>query len=143
MILRDGTRRKFRKLERGVAQRWRHPYVPIMRRPPTWRAFALFWAVLQFALPMVALHADLRLERESQQATGAHVESGTTTACRPVHPDNCALCQVLTRNGAPTQAATLPCIASVVRPSPALTIARLTTLAAAAAELPRAPPALG
>ena len=114
-----------------------------MRRHPTWRAFALLWAVLQFALPTFALHADVRLERESQQEPGAHVESGTTTACRPVHPDDCALCTVLTRTGAPTQAATLPCIATVVRPSPTLPIARLRTLAAAAAELPRAPPAQG
>jgi hypothetical protein len=114
-----------------------------MRRHRTWRAFALLWAVLQFALPTVALHADVRLERESREATGAHVESGTTTACRPVHPDQCALCQVLTRTGTPTQAAALPCIAAVVRPSPTLTIARLSTFAATAAELPRAPPAQG
>jgi hypothetical protein len=114
-----------------------------MRRHRTWRAFALLWAVLQFALPSVALHADVRLERESRQAAGAHVEAGTTTACRPVHPDQCALCQVLTRTGTPTQAATLPCIAAVVRPSPTLPVAGLTTLAATAAELPRAPPAQG
>jgi hypothetical protein len=61
-----------------------------MRRQPTWRAFALLWAVLQFALPTLALHADVRLERESRQAIGAHVESGTTDgvpsrASGPVH----------------------------------------------------------
>ena len=114
-----------------------------MRRQPTCRAFALLWAVLQFALPTLALHADVRLERESRQAIGAHVESGTTTACRPVHPDQCTLCQVLARTGTPTQATTLPCIAAVVRPSLALAIARLATVAATAAELPRAPPAQG
>src|SRR5215213_8953558 len=95
MILRGGTHLGFRSPELGVAQRRRGPYVPVMRRHPTWRAFALLWAVLQFALPMIALHADVRLERESRQGAGAHVESGTTTACRPVHPDQCALCQVL------------------------------------------------
>jgi hypothetical protein len=114
-----------------------------MRRNLTWRALALLWAVLQFALPTVALHADVRLERESRQAPGAHVESGTTTACRPVHPDQCALCQVIARSGTPTPAATLPHIAAVVRPSPALPVTRLATLAATAAELPRAPPAQG
>lgn len=114
-----------------------------MRRHPTLRALALLWAVLQFALPAVALYADVRLDGENQQALGAHVESGTTTSCRPVHPDECALCQVLTRTGTPAQAATLPCIAAVVRPSPTLPIARLATRAAAAAELPRAPPAQG
>ena len=114
-----------------------------MRRHPTLRVFALLWAVLQFALPTVALHADVQLERESQQAAGAHVESGTTAACRPVHLDECALCQVLTRTGTPTQAATLPSIAAVVRPSPTLPVARLAGLASAAAELPRAPPTQG
>jgi hypothetical protein len=114
-----------------------------MRRHPTLRALALLWAVLQFALPVVALHADVRLERDSQQAPGAHVESGTTTACRPAHLDECALCHVLTRGGSPTHAATLPCIAAAVRPSPTLPIARLATRATAAADLPRAPPAQG
>ena len=114
-----------------------------MRRHPTVRAFALLWAVLQFALPTVALHADVRLERESQQAPDAHVESGTTAACRPVHLDECALCHVLTRSGTPTHAAILPSIAAIVRPSPTIPIARLATLTAAAAELPRAPPAQG
>src|SRR5688572_19112428 len=113
MNLRGGTRVRFRRLEPGVAQPRRHPYVLVMRRHPTLRALALLWAVLQFALPVVALHADVRLERDSQQAPGAHVESGTTTACRPAHPDECALCHVLTRSGSPTPAATLPCIAAV------------------------------
>lgn len=107
----------------------------------TWRAFALFWAVLQFALPSVALLADLRLERDSQQALGAHVESGSTKACRPVHPDECALCQVLSRTAAPEPATALPAIAAFVRSSATLPIARLATRSAATAQLPRAPPA--
>lgn len=113
-----------------------------MRRNLTWRAFALLWAVLQFALPTVALHADVRLERESQQALGEHVESGSTKACRPTHPDECALCQVLSRTAPTAEATALPAIAAVVRPSATLPIARLANVAAAAAELPRAPPAI-
>ena len=108
----------------------------------TWRAFALFWAVLQFALPSAALLADARLERDSQQALGAHVESASTKACRPVHPDACALCQVVSRIATPGQTTTLPAIAAIVRPSATLPVARLATRAAAAAELPRAPPAI-
>jgi hypothetical protein len=113
-----------------------------MRRTLTWRAFALFWAVLQFALPSAALLADVRLERDSQQALGAHVESGSTKSCRPVHPDACALCQVLSRTAPPEQATTVPAIAAIVRPSATLPIARLATRATAAAQLPRAPPAI-
>lgn len=110
-----------------------------MRRNLTWRTLALLWAVLQFALPGIALVADARLERESVQA-GAHVESGSTKACRPVHPDECVLCQVVSRVASPTEAPTLPAIDAVVRPSATLPVARLATRPTATAELPRAPP---
>lgn len=99
------------------------------------------WAVLQFALPGIAVVADARLERDSVQA-GAHVESGSTKACRPVHPDECALCQAVSRIASPGQAPALPAIATVVRPSATLPVARLATRATATAELPRAPPSL-
>ena len=129
--------------EPGVAPRLRHVYVPTMRRTVTCRVFALLWAVLQFALPSVAMLADVRLERDSLQAPGAHVESGSTKACRPVHPDECALCQVLSRTATPGESTALPAIAAVVRPSATRPIARLTTRATATAELPRAPPTIG
>jgi hypothetical protein len=124
----------------GVAPPLRYVYVPTMRRTLTCRAFALLWAVLQFALPSVAMLADVRLERDSLEAPGAHVESGSTKACHPVHPDQCALCQVLSRTAPPGEATALPAIAAIVRPSATLPIARLATRAAATAELPRAPP---
>ena len=126
----------------GVAPSRGAVYVADMRRTMTSRAFALFWAVLQFALPTVALLADVRLERDSQQALRPHVESGSTKACRPVHPDACALCQVLSRTAAPEQAAALPAIATIVRASATLPVARLATHTAATAELPRAPPTI-
>lgn len=113
-----------------------------MRRNVTWRALSLVWAVLQFALPGAAMIADARLERDGAQA-GAHVESGSSKTCRPGHPDECALCQVVSRVASPGEAPTLPSITAVVRPSATLPIARLATRAAATAELPRAPPAVG
>lgn len=128
--------------EVGVARHWGSVYVPGMRRTMTWRVFALFWAVLQFALPSAALLADVRLERDSQEALGAHVESASTKACHPVHPDACALCQVLSRTATPEEAATLPAIAAIVRPSATRPVARPASRAAATAELPRAPPAI-
>jgi hypothetical protein len=113
-----------------------------MRRTLTCRTFAMLWAVLQFALPSVAMLADVRLERDSQQAPGAHIESGSTKACHPVHPDECALCQVLSRTATPAATPALPAIAAVVRPSARRAIARPASRAPATAELPRAPPAI-
>ena len=128
--------------ERGVAPGRGAFYVPTMRRNLTWRSFAVLWAVLQFALPCAALLADMRLERDSQQSVGAHVESGSTKACHRVHPDECALCQVLSRAATPSEAAALPAIAAVVRPSATLPITCPATRVAATAGLPRAPPSI-
>lgn len=111
-----------------------------MRRSVTWRAFALLWAVLQFALPGVALLADARLERASLEAPGSHVESGSTTDCPPVHRDECALCQVVSRTAEPANGGVLPVIASVVRPCAPAPTARPATRIATASSLPRAPP---
>jgi hypothetical protein len=58
------------------------------------------WAVLQFALPAAATLADARLERQSVGAQ-AHVESRSDATCRPIHPSECALCQLVSRASAP------------------------------------------
>jgi hypothetical protein len=113
-----------------------------MRRSVTWRVFAVFWAVLQFALPGVAMLADARIERESRDAPGAHVESGASQTCRPVHPEACALCQVLVRVAPPSDCPALPAIAETVRPSATSPISRHATRDLAAVALPRAPPSL-
>lgn len=113
-----------------------------MRRSVKWRVFSIFWAVLQFALPGVAMLADARIERDSRNAPGAHVESGTSQACRPVHPGDCALCQVLVRVAPPCESAALPAIAESVRPSATSPVPRHETRDLAAVALPRAPPSL-
>jgi len=100
----------------------------------------MLWAVLQFALPGVALLADARLEARALASPGSHVESGTSTDCPPVHRDECALCQVLSRSAQPADAPALPEIAHVVRPPAATPAVRLATRAAASASLARAPP---
>jgi hypothetical protein len=107
-----------------------------------WRVLALLWAVLQFALPGVALVADARLERASLEVAGSHVESGTSEDCPPVHRDECALCQVLSRSAQPADAPELPAIAEVVRPSAAAPAEPQSGRAAASASLPRAPPSV-
>jgi len=113
-----------------------------MGRSVVWRIFAVFWAVLQFALPGVALLADAAIERDSRAAPGAHVESGTSQTCRPVHPEECALCQVLVRVAPPSGSPALPAIADAVRPSATSPIPRHATRTFAALALPRAPPSL-
>ncbi len=74
----------------------------------------MLWALLQFALPTAATYADALLERTGAQ-THAHVESGTGTACAPVHASECALCQVVNKAAvAPAHAGVLVDVARVV-----------------------------
>jgi len=111
-----------------------------MRRNAGFRGWAILWAVLQFALPSVATFADARLERESARAPGAHIEETAGATCRPAHPDECALCQFLSRGATPQSATDLPAIAEQIRAcadSPAHVRVSLTHARTA---LPRAPP---
>jgi hypothetical protein len=72
---------------------------------------------------------------------GAHIESHTTTSCRPPHPDECALCQFPSRAAAPSDSPDLSVIAQQVRPaSPALSAVYSARDLADATEA-RAPPA--
>lgn len=73
----------------------------------------MLWAVLQFALPAVASTADALVERESR-AQVAHVESGSSTTCRPSHPTECALCQLISHEMAAAPGEPFPAIAAAV-----------------------------
>jgi len=126
----------------GVAPSSDPVYVAIMRRGVTWRLFGVLWAVLQFALPAVALVADARLERASLKAAGSHVEAGSSERCPPVHRDACALCQVVSRIPRPAETPELPAIAEVLHRSAESPIARHAARPALAASLPRAPPSI-
>ena len=99
----------------------------------------MLWAVLQFALPAAASAADAHLERESR-AQVAHVESTSTSSCRPVHPTECALCQLLTHQSTAATGSVLPAIAA--RVSSRVDAACLTPATAWLERLPlaRAPP---
>jgi hypothetical protein len=114
-----------------------------MRRRWGFRGWAIVWAVLQFALPAAASVADARLERESA-GVQAHVESRTEASCRPVHPAECALCQLVWRTSAP--AGGQPSFALVVRVvvPPAIADRPWRSLTGPAGlTFPRAPPSLG
>jgi hypothetical protein len=125
----------------AIAWRPRLLYVPDMRRPALFRACAILWAVLQFALPAGATYADARLERDGRDATQAHVESSSGDSCRAPHADDCAICQVVSRSGVAPHSVDLPDIAVVVHPSAPGTASGEATRACARASLPRAPPA--
>lgn len=77
----------------------------------------MVWATLQFALPAAATLADARLERESASAQRPHIESRSDASCRPVHPAECALCQVVSRVSTPAMQSHA-CVAtiSVIQP---------------------------
>lgn len=70
------------------------------------RAFALVWALLQFALPAFGtlVEASVADSAASRPAT-AHVEERSGPGCQPVHAPDCARCQTLsTHAAAPTPA---------------------------------------
>jgi len=56
-------------------------------------------AIVQIAAPALAVVADARLIADG--APQVHVEDHTQRSCRAVHPDDCALCQLLTHFSAP------------------------------------------
>jgi len=58
-------------------------------------------AIVQMAVPVLAAVADARLIADSGGAPQVHIEEHTQKSCRPVHPDDCVLCQLLTHFSAP------------------------------------------
>jgi hypothetical protein len=111
-----------------------------MRRNGFFRGWAVLWAVLQFALPAGVTLADARLEHESTLAPIAHVESTSDSTCRPSHPDECALCQFLSRAAPPAEHAALPEILVSVGDAFAALGTAHATHGVSRVSLPRAPP---
>jgi hypothetical protein len=112
-----------------------------MRRRWGFRGWAIVWAVLQFALPAAATYADARLERDASAAQVAHVESGSSDGCRPVHPAECALCQLVSRGSAPTASApSWRDVAGIVEQPPIEELAQCATDGLQRSSLARAPP---
>ncbi len=70
------------------------------RRPLT-RILLSAVAIVQMAVPVLAVVADARLIIDSGGAPQVHIEEHTQKSCRPVHPDDCVLCQLLTHFSAP------------------------------------------
>jgi hypothetical protein len=109
------------------------------RRPVT-RLFATLWAVLQFALPLAVSYGDALDALRSVGQYRTHVEATTTATCRPVHPEECALCRFLTNSDAVAARADLPIVVArqcVAGPDARVTISRSASLGLPS---PRAPP---
>jgi len=71
-----------------------------MRRLPTvLRALIGLFATIQVAAPAIVTFVDARLASASVGTSTVHVEDHTGGGCRPVHPDDCALCQLLSQSG--------------------------------------------
>ena len=111
-----------------------------MRRNGFFRGWAVLWAVLQFALPAGVTLADARLERESALTPVAHIESTSDATCRPSHPDECALCQFLSRAASPGEHASLPEILVSVGDAFAASGTAHVPHGRSRVSLPRAPP---
>lgn len=112
-----------------------------MRRRWGFRGWAIVWAVLQFALPAAATFADAHLERDAASAERSHAESRSGGSCRPIHPAECALCQLVSRSSAPSAEAPAFPVSVRLAEAPRTPDASRQALAGAARrERARAPP---
>jgi hypothetical protein len=113
-----------------------------MRRRRVFRGWAILWAVLQFALPAAASFADAHVDSGNVIAPVSHVEATSGAGCRPAHPTECAICQLLSHSGTPAQETTCALVvaASSSRPVGASEVV-VASDALARLPLPRAPPA--
>jgi hypothetical protein len=112
----------------------------MFRLTPTRRALFAAFAIVQMAVPAVVAFADADLALASGGVTQVHVEDHTGRNCRPAHPDDCALCRLLSHFSPQRgQAAILPRVA-VVRPGLSADVAPLLSFIAGALARSRAPP---
>jgi hypothetical protein len=87
------------------------------RRSVLSRVLTSWLAIVQMAVPVLAVTADARLTADSAGAPRVHIEEHSQKACRPVHPDDCALCQLLTHLSAPRTAGPALPVATATRRS--------------------------
>jgi hypothetical protein len=97
-------------------------------------------AIVQMAAPALAVVADARLVADSGGAPQVHIEDHTQKSCRPVHPDDCALCQLLTHYSAPRASAPALPSSTVARCAAGEDEALLPASTARAQARTRAPP---
>jgi hypothetical protein len=107
---------------------------------PFRRLFIVALAVLQMATPAALAAADALLEARAGGPGVVHVEDHTRRNCRPAHPDDCALCQLLSHFSPERSAAPGVPSARVVRVHVGDDASFLPSFAARAHQRSRAPP---
>ena len=99
----------------------------------------MLWAVLQLAVPTIAVAADAAATSASIGAH-AHVEATTGASCIRVHDAECVFCQFLSTGAAPSASPVpeMPPVAQVAPAMPELAAPRRASVHGIAS--PRAPP---
>ena len=117
-----------------------------MMRPlgPVRRALLLALSIVQMGAPGLAAVADAALSTRAGSAEArTHVEDHTRRSCAAVHPDECALCQLLSHLARERTADSAPSSARQSHDGAARQDVSISLAARVrAAERPRAPPAL-
>jgi hypothetical protein len=110
-----------------------------MRLRRVTRALLAAVAIVQMAVPVLAVVADARLIADGG-APQVHIEEHTHKSCRPVHPDDCVLCQFLTHFSAPRGSAPAVPVAAASRGTVRDNASSLPASIARAQQRTRAPP---
>ena len=71
----------------------------MLRTRPSFRVFALLWAVLQLALPGAVSVLDGATALRNDVDVVAHVEATSGQRCQPPHSAECGVCRYLSAGG--------------------------------------------
>lgn len=99
----------------------------------------LLWAMMQIALPTVAVIADAHASADGLTAH-AHVEDKSRGACVQVHGSDCVLCQYLSGLAAPGNCVRVPAEIALAIAQPARALVQPGAIALRGLPSPRAPP---
>ena len=114
--------------------------MPMSRRSVLSRVLLSAVAIIQMAVPALVVVADARLVSDSDGPQPVHAEDHTQKGCRPVHPDDCALCRLLTNLSAPRPSAPALPAETTARSSVSNDASRSPASITRAHERTRAPP---
>jgi hypothetical protein len=103
------------------------------------RVVMMLWAVLQLAVPTLAVSADAAATSASIGAH-AHIEATTGASCIRVHDAECVFCQFLSNGASPAASPVpdMPAVAQVATAVEELAAPRRAAMRGIA--IPRAPP---
>ncbi|HEY2849725.1 MAG TPA: DUF2946 family protein [Gemmatimonadaceae bacterium] len=111
-----------------------------MRLRRVTRALLAAVAIVQMAVPVLAVVADAQIILDSAGAPQVHIEEHTQKGCHRFHPDDCPLCQLLTHFSAPRGSAPTVPVAAAARCPAREDASPLPASIARAQQRTRAPP---